>query len=146
MRRRHALRSAAALVLTSAAAVALAGCLEESNGDDQPDPSDHEQQGGSRAIRLSTEVRETENEVEEDDEPPADYGSVTLESDCLDDSRTLEPGETTTVQREEAGDSCSFTVFVDGEQRHEGDVSGAETYDLRVAPDGSASTERIATV
>ncbi|GAB6879951.1 hypothetical protein JCM17823_22250 [Halorubrum gandharaense] len=147
MRRRHALRSAAALVSTAFVPVALAGCLDDGDGAGDPDPSDHEQQGGSRAVRLSADVRESEEgEEEDDDEPSADYESVTLESSCLDEPRTLEPGDAAVVRREEAGDSCSFTVLVDGEQRHEGTASGAETYDLRVAPDGSVETEAIATV
>jgi len=70
-------------------------------------------------------------------------GTVELEADCRGEDRHLEPGESTSVEREADAESCQVRLLVDGEEAYSEDIPGYRRVTLTVTATGDVEKEAI---
>jgi hypothetical protein len=71
-------------------------------------------------------------------------GEVVLGGTCTDGDLAVAAGETTTAERETAGEGCAYTVSLNGSVEHRDDVSGYETARVTVTADGTVEASVLA--
>lgn len=148
----------ALLPLLVASFVVLAGCAAIPSGSDTAEPSST----SSKPVPTGPDTR-TETTTPTDTWTPGGTGAmgpdsslvrlsvaanfsgdVTLDGSCLDEPRAVEAGETTAVEREAAGETCSFTLSVNGTVAASEDVADYETAIVEVTANGSVDVGILA--
>lgn len=70
-------------------------------------------------------------------------GEVVLSAECREEDRSLTPGSTETIERDEESESCSITLYVDGEGAYSDDVPGYQRTSLTVTETGEIEAEHV---
>lgn len=69
--------------------------------------------------------------------------SAVLGVGCRGDDVTLRPGESVQIRREEDGEDCGVTLYIDGEKVYGEHVEGYVSSTVTVDSDGDVDEERV---
>lgn len=68
---------------------------------------------------------------------------VTLAAGCREEDRSIPPGSTETIVRDEESESCAITLYVDAEIAYSDDVPGHQRTSLTVTETGEIEEELV---
>lgn len=74
---------------------------------------------------------------------PGFEGAVLLAADCREEHRSVSPGSRETIVRDEESESCSITLYVDGEEGYSDDIPGYQRTSLTVTETGQIEEEHV---
>jgi hypothetical protein len=132
-----------------ALSVSLAGCTQ--NSEDGTETEQDNSEDGTETATSSPEATAPgcsssmcEGTQIIDVSVSSDFsGTAVLETSCRDEAVSIRSGESVTIVREEDGEECGVTLFIDDQEVYGEYVEGHVSVTVTVGPDGEVDEERV---